>query len=255
MILWLQVEGEAGTYSIDDNIVSVSFTSKKRGYEQINQFRNGAYISGSGQFSPGSLIIEKNWKKIGAGNIWNSTREDLLYYLTIPFYKKLYIYRVDSNGVETRARIVPSSIGSEKYNNYAVSEMNSFEFYFVDSYWEATTGASVQQTLTTTTLEIVPVTNDGVFETFPIITMVPTSTMSTFQVQLSEGYGFTITQTVTSGQTLVYNCADSTVTLNGNALTGVQTAGSTFALAPGSNSLYVYAQAGTITISYNERFA
>lgn len=253
--LWLAVEGEGTTYSIDDNIVSVAITARQRGYEQINQFRNGAYISGAGQFAPGSLILERNYKKSGSGNVWNSLRNALLYYLTIPFYKKLYIYRVDSSGVETRARIVPASIGGEKYTSYAISEMNSFEFYFMDAYWQRTSATSQAQTLTSTTLEIVTVNNVGTYDVYPQIQMVPTSTMSTFQIQLAEGYGFTLTQSVTSGQTLIYNCADSTITLNGNAITGIQTAGSTFSLAPGSNTLYVYAQAGTLTISYNERYA
>jgi len=253
--LWLAIEGEATTYVIDNNIVSVSFSDRSRGYSQIEQFRNGSYISGSGQFKPGILTLEKKYTKTGSGNAWNTARENILYFLTIPFYKKLYIYRVDSNGVETRARIVPSVVGSEKYNSYAISEMNAFQFYFVDAYWMATTGYSQDQTLTSTTLEIMSIINSGVFEVYPQIQMIPTSTMSTFQIQLSEGYGFKLTQSITAGQTLIYNCADSSITIDGNSITGIQTAGSTFALAPGTNSLYIYAQEGTITVSYNARFA
>ena len=253
MTLWLQVDGEAGQFNIDESVITVSFDQKSRGYEQIPQFRNGAYISGSGQFSPGSLSLQLKHKKTGTGNAWNAARSAAIYFVTIPFYKKLYVYRTDSYGVVSRAKIVPSGLGAESYTTYSISDATTFDFYFVDAYWEDVTGTTQTQAITSNSLEIMSIDNTGELDVFPQISFTPTSNFTNFQIQLAEGYGFKLSYAFLAGGLIVYKCSDSTITINGNSITGIQTAGSTFSLAPGVNSLQVFADPGILLVAYNRR--
>jgi phage-related protein len=125
----------------------------------------------------------------------------------------------------------------------------------VDGYFENTTASTTSRTLTTDTLEVMSVDNDGVLTAPPIITLTLTATCDLFQVEIGDGYGFRLEYTTWQiGDVLTYNCGTGVFTVNGNIETGLLTAGSVFELSPGTNTLYIYGAAGTLTVSINERF-
>jgi len=254
MTLWLVIEGDATTYSIDDNIISVNFSEKIRNFEQIQQFRNGSHVFGMGNMSAGSVSFTIKHRKIGTGNIWNATRSAMMYFMTQPNYKKMYLYRVDSSGIETRARVFPSIAGSENLTSYIVSDETTYTFLFQDAYFEATIGTTNSFALSGSSMEIKSIINTGDLATYPIIQFTPDGNFTDFYIQLAVGYGFQLTSAFLANDIISYDTKDSSIAINGQSTTGLQSGGSTFPLESGNNTLYVTAAEGVLDITYYGRY-
>lgn len=255
---YLQADGSSDTLDIDTTFLNVIFPNPSRSWEKVELANNRAWYKGDGSFIPDQISVVGRFRKnmsTTALTAWNTYRAEIMRWLAVSRYKKLYFYIVSGDGVTLRAEVIPSGANGESYKSLYVSTDVTLVFYMVDGFFERTTATTTQKILTTTTLETQVVTNNGVISSPPILTLTLTSSCSLFQVQLGEDYGFRLEYTSwISGDVISYNCKNGALTVNGNIETGLLTSGSIFDLEPGDNTLYIYGAAGTLDISINERY-
>lgn len=252
---YFQISGEAGTLDIDTEAIEIIMPAAVRDYEKIQLARDSAYIKGRGNFIPDQIQLVKKFTKGSSNTAFNSLRAAVLQWMAVPRYKTLYFYIVTGDGDTLRTRVVPYSTSGESYSTLNISSQTTLTFWMIDGYFENTTATTTSKTLTTDSLEVMSVVNDGVLSAPGIYTLTLTATCDLFQVEIGDGYGFTLEKTSwSSGDVLSYNCADGVFTVNGNTETGYLTDGSIFSLSPGTNTLYIYGAAGELEVSINERY-
>jgi len=251
---YLQIDGEADQLVIDTNARTLSLPGQSRQFSLIPMFHDGGIISGMGSFIPGIISFSVVYKK-GTGSIaFNSARYALTKWLGVPKFKTLYFYIVDNDGNILRQRCYPVGSGNENYSTFGISDTIEFRFQLEKPYFENTTASTTNYTATSNGIEPFTIINNGQLETPPLFTFTPTGALASLTIQLTEGYGFELTSSFGAGEPITYDCKDSSITVNGEIVTGIQTDGSTFNMPPGTNVLYITAGAGALVTSINERY-
>jgi hypothetical protein len=120
-------------------------------------------------------------------------------------------------------------------------------------YLSSTTAITSTFNITGTQANTVQINNTGVLETPPYFSFTPSSNFTSLQIQLAEGYGFTLSGAFISGQLINFDCSTGYITINGNQQYNLQSAGSVFFIPPGNVILYVYATNGTLVVSATPR--
>lgn len=251
---YFQVDGESDQLILDTTAIDLNLPGITRNYEKKELFNNSAYISGDGNFQSGQLTFSAKYRKGTYSVAWNALRYAVAKWAGLPKSKSLYFYIVDATGDIYKTRVYPTGTNGESYSTLGISSNVSFTFIMRDGYYERQTATTETKTLISSTLEIMTITNDGLLAVPPLIELTPTDTTTQLQVQLAEGYGFKIEGSWSSGTVIQFDCKTGKVFIDGNETTGLQSAGSVFSLAPGSNTLYIYGQAGNFEVSFNERF-
>jgi len=251
---YFQIDGESDQLVLDTTAIDMTLPDISRAFEKIELFNNSAYITGDGNFRSGELSFTARYRKGTDNTAWNTLRYAVARWIGLPRTKSLYFYIVDSDGTTFRTRVYPAGYNGESYRTLGISGDVTFRFIMRDGYYEKQTATTTSQTLTTDTLELMTVTNSGLLPAPPLIEYVPSTTATQLQVSIAEGYGFQLTGSWSSGTVLQYDCKTGKAYVDGNETTGLLASGSIFTLAPGSNTLYIYADEGEIEVSINERY-
>jgi hypothetical protein len=248
---------------LDSNAIDVTFSQVDRAYTVDNHFSNGAIINGTGSLIPGQVTISLRFRKIytlnnirvSATSCWNAYKTFIMRYFGLAKNQPVYINVLDSSGNTLQQRIYPMSKSSEKYSSLVMSNTLSLTFQMENAYLYNTTANSTNYTVLTTTQELFSVSNNGIMPVSPLFSFVPSQGLTSFQIQLYYGnYGFTLSTTFLTGQTITFDCGTSIVTQNGNVVSGIQSQGSRFEIPVGTVQMYITACPGVLTTSFNERY-
>jgi hypothetical protein len=252
---YFQIDGESTTFDIDTEAINFQLPDVERNIEKVDLFTDGSFIKGNSNFLSGEITFSKKiTQSENDYTTWGALRNAVMRWLSLPKYKVLYFYIVDTLGASYRQRVYPISKGGESYTSIRISDECSFTFQMEKGYFEKFATTSRVKTLTTTTLELMSVNNAGALRVSPLFTFIPTANFNLFQIELAEGYGFRLETSFYIDDEITYDCATGIATINSSEITGILSYGSIFDLEPGNNTLYIYATTGALTVSYNERY-
>lgn len=257
---WLQ-DSDSNILQLDSNVQEISLGQTKRAYS-VDEYIGapGGMIRGFGNPGPKKFIVSRIEKaESGDYNAWNSRRDDFQKFFSLVTYKQLYFYvRNGEDDTTYYTQVYPTSIGSDAYKYYRISDKRSFELIspkglFVNA--ASTTGSQAVQGATTTTVSI---TNNGTWDCPIQLKYTPSSNASSFQVMFADGYGVRLYKSdyFLSGEQVVYDTSDNTMTINGNNVNPTQyiTGGSVFNVPPGTFDLDVLcSHAGTFAYEFYDR--
>lgn len=183
-----------------------------------------------------------------------------------PVHKDIYLYKtiVDDDGnslYEGRAKCYPKPSGGEGYTNAGLSDAVSFSVECETPYFVSTTETDITETIATKGQYSITVDINGDFQV-PCqwtITVDTGTGLDYFRVANYEGDGV-LTDfsafSISAGDDIIIDTREGKITtqVNDSTVSNVTSANSSpFPLDTGSQTISVYAPAGTLTITYNER--
>lgn len=243
---------DATTYfNIDNYYVSFESGLPKGQYKMNKIIGDGGIITGSGALEGRIAKISRAFLKSE-----EAQRKEFISWFTRPAYDTIYLRRTTTS-FDGICQCKPTMSGGEQFasRNFNYGKEVSFDIYMNTPYFESTTLTTTSIAIASTATTSGTITING-HKVFPQYEITSTLAMTQFEVKLAEGYGFHMDYSFTASDTVNVKTSDSSLicTINGNNIYGYFSALSTpFDLRPGSNTLYVKANTGTLLIKYYER--
>lgn len=250
------------TIDLGDEVKTITLGNSDRQFNVENFARsNGGYLKGFGNYSPKVFTFSRDdFITISdEQHAWNGQRNSFMQWLTRDATTYIYLnmaYSTDS--ITLRTKVYPTKLPKDTFNgNWNTNFDREFELISPTGFWETTTDIAASFNLTSTNEHEITLTNNGIIECAPIFNFTPISSAVLFQVKLSEGYGFRLEGTFSSGVTISFDMSNSKFYIDNNEtdLTNYLTAGSPFLFPPyQSKSLFVYGSSGVFSYSFKERY-
>jgi hypothetical protein len=249
------------TLTIDDNFLELSVSQVSRKYKVIEYAgRNGGQIRGFGSYSPRTVSVTRKDRKTSTSETaWNNLRTQFMTWMTKPKTTTVWFYVKDSDtAVEYRMQVYPESVGADKYSrHFSLSDPKAYNFLAPSGVLERTSATTTNYSYTGPGSESFTVTNGGTVETFPVIKVTPSADATFIDVKIADNFGVRLQKTnFNSGEQVVYDCSDNSMTIDGTAVLTRQylTAGSAFFLQAGSNTVYIESDAAaSVAIDHTDR--
>jgi hypothetical protein len=240
---------DAYCLSIDITFIDVDFGNVTRDYTQRKKIGNGAIIDGGFFYSPRIITLTKKYVKDSTTNVFSPTRLTLLNtWLTTN--DAIWLYRIYGTDVQ-RIRVYPRITGSEKYNNYKVSDNIKIEFLCESPFFESRTLTTITATKTAY-IQDITATLSGVSTPF-IFTYTPQYQIYYVELKQYESMGFKVSITLDVGEVMTIDSSNMEISVDG-AYRIATVEGSPFLLLSGLNTLQLISNdLGTYTLSYYQR--
>lgn len=258
---YLKNETTSETLDLGTTVTELSFGGNKRNFN-LNEFGsiNGAYISGFGNYSPKKFSVVIPLRRASGNNTYfDLTRSTLLQWFCKATTDQIYLYVLtgDISSPKTlRTRVYCTNLSDEKIKNYHVTE-KTIELISPSGVFVNTTITTYSVNIVSTGLHTLTVTNSGNIECPFILTYTP-SVAATYAIILQyDNTGFKIAGTFPVSLEAIYNEDTGVFSIGGTEynLADFLTNGSCFNLAPGAQTLNIYASNdGTIEIEFYEQF-
>lgn len=258
-MFWLQDE-DGNILNLDDNIQKVTLGATKRNYSLVDfAGANGGYIKGFGSASSKKFVVSRREKiESGDKSFFNSRRDDILAFMNIPRWKKLYFYvRNGEDSATYRTEVFCNQIGSEKFEFLHITDAKEFELISPSGLFENIVETTDSQSIIGGVNTSVSITNTGTWECPAQLIYTPSSNASIIQFQIADEFGVRLEKLYfNSGSEVIYDTKDNSLSIGGQKVQTSQylTDGGTFNFPIGSFVLKVFSDvSGTFEYIYTER--
>jgi len=259
MEFWLS--DDSTHIDLGDNVREITLGGSDREFN-VNKFSrsNGGYLKGIGNYSPKKFTLTRDDYMENSVELtaWNSRRNDFVKWATRESYDDIYLNQsYSTDAITLRTLVVFTSIPDDKFNmSWAGNLRRKYDLISPSGVWETTTSVSTSVAITSTSEQAVTITNNGTVPCSPLFSFTPDGACSIFQVRITEGYGFTLSGTFSSGVEITYNMDSGDMTLGGATVdyTNYLTDSTPFNFPAKSTSVYVTASSGTFEWLFYERY-
>jgi len=260
---WLYDETNDETLNIENNFADVNITGTKRAFKVANSGgSSGGFMLGNGNYNSKTITISRQeWVESGDASAWNSQRDDFTKWITKGKNTILWLYILNGEGTKTiKTRIYPISVGNDKLKNLAIADSRIFTFISPTGIFTniAQTTAIATEAIVAGAEHEITISNNGVADCYPIITFVPTTSLSYFYAKKSDGNGLKMGfSETTAGLPVTINTSTMLASINSNQiLTATHIiSGGPFTIAPDDKTFYFKSDvAGTLTVTWYERY-
>lgn len=247
------------TFDFEDYIQELMIGGNKRRYK-VGEFLGsaGGFIRGFGSPGPKKITMSRKEKVEGTDiTAWNSRRKDFQKWCTKSRTQDIYLrIRDGENSYTVEALIYCTKIPGDKYKNYRISDMRTFEFVCPKGILENISATTDSDSVISGD-NTIAITNNGLWEAPLECKFTPTGAETKFGVRIADQFGFVLEKlSFAAGKQIVYNTGDNSLTIDGEVQKTAQflTSGGVFNLPSGSNDLIVNVSgAGTFASSFKER--